>query len=262
MSNFSRGLLAATLTSSLAFAGATAASAEETATSCGSPKAEFTATVDGKEHTFKKVSEFLWQSTEDEEVQLNRAEIFDLAKDGEDVCDSESIDIDEPDTDNDGGGSEDDETDGDDESDDNTGDDESEGGDDDADNDETDGDDESEGGDDDADNDETDGDDESEGGDDDADNDDESEGGDDDADNDDESEGDDEDSENGDDDKSEGDDDKNKDKSSFDSIKDALSSEDGKPTDLGIAAIVIGVLGALAAIVPNAARALGIKLPF
>ena len=213
MSNFSRGLLAATLTSSLAFAGATAASAEETATSCGSPKAEFTATVDGKEHTFKKVSEFLWQSTEDEEVQLNRAEIFDLAKDGEDVCDSEPIDIDEPDTDNDGGGSEDDETDGDDESDDNTGDDESEGGDDDADND------------------------------------DESEGGDDGADNDD-------------DDESEGDDDKNKDKSSFDSIKDALSSEDGKPTDLGIAAIVIGVLGALAAIVPNAARALGIKLPF
>ena len=244
MSNFSRGLLAATLTSSLAFAGATAASAEETATSCGSPKAEFTATVDGKEHTFKKVSEFLWQSTEDEEVQLNRAEIFDLAKDGEDVCDSEPIDIDEPDTDNDGGGSEDDETDGDDESDDNTGDDESEGGDDDADND-----DESEGGDDGADNDETDGDDESEGGDDDADNDDESEGGDDGADNDD-------------DDESEGDDDKNKDKSSFDSIKDALSSEDGKPTDLGIAAIVIGVLGALAAIVPNAARALGIKLPF
>ena len=239
MSNFSRGLLAATLTSSLAFAGATAASAEETATSCGSPKAEFTATVDGKEHTFKKVSEFLWQSTEDEEVQLNRAEIFDLAKDGEDVCDSEPIDIDEPDTDNDGGGSEDDETDGDDESDDNTGDDESEGGDDDADND-----------------------DESEGGDDDADNDDESEGGDDDADNDDESEGGDDDADNDDDDESEGDDDKNKDKSSFDSIKDALSSEDGKPTDLGIAAIVIGVLGALAAIVPNAARALGIKLPF
>ncbi|OFQ55095.1 hypothetical protein [Corynebacterium sp. HMSC074H12] len=213
MSNFSRGLLAATLTSSLAFAGATAASAEETATSCGSPKAEFTATVDGKEHTFKKVSEFVWQATDDEKVELNRAEIFDLAKDGEDVCDSEPIDIDEPDTDNDGGGSEDDETDGDDESDDNTGDDESEGGDDDADND------------------------------------DESEGGDDDADNDD-------------DDESEGDDDKNKDKSSFDGIKDALSSKDGKPTDLGIAAIVIGVLGALAAIVPNAARALGIKLPF
>ena len=200
MSNFSRGLLAATLTSSLAFAGATAASAEETATSCGSPKAEFTATVDGKEHTFKKVSEFVWQATDDEKVELNRAEIFDLAKDGEDVCDSEPIDIDEPDTDNDGGGSEDDETDGDDESDDNTGDDESEGGDDDADND--------------------------------------------------------------DDDESEGDDDKNKDKSSFDGIKDALSSKDGKPTDLGIAAIVIGVLGALAAIVPNAARALGIKLPF
>lgn len=216
MSNFSRGLLAATLTSSLAFAGATAASAEEAATTnCGSPKAEFTATVDGKEHTFKKVSEFLWQATDDEKVELSRADIFDLAKDGEDVCDAESIDIDDWGTGNDGGGS---------------------------DNDETDNDDESEGGDDDADND-----DESEGGD----------GGDDDADN-----GDDEDSENGDGDESEGDKDKNKDKSSFDGIKDALSSEDGKPTDLGIAAIVIGVLGALAAIVPNAARALGIKLPF
>ncbi|WP_246819838.1 hypothetical protein [Corynebacterium sp. HMSC070E08] len=205
MSNFSRGLLAATLTSSLAFAGATAASAEEAATTnCGSPKAEFTATVDGKEHTFKKVSEFLWQATDDEKVELNRAEIFDLAKAGEDVCNSEPIDIDDESDGNTGGG-------------------------DDADND-----DESEGGDDDESDDNT--------------------GGDDDADNDDESEGD--------DDESEGDKDKNKDKSSFDGIKDALSSEDGKPTDLGIAAIVIGVLGALAAIIPNAARALGIKLPF
>ena len=226
MSNFSRGLLAATLTSSLAFAGATAASAEEAATTnCGSPKAEFTATVDGKEHTFKKVSEFLWQATDDEKVELSRADIFDLAKAGEDVCNSEPIDIDDESDGNTGGG------------DDADNDDESEGGGDDADND-----DESEGGDDDESDDNT--------------------GGDDDADNDDESEGDDEDSENGDDDESEGDKDKNKDKSSFDGIKDALSSEDGKPTDLGIAAIVIGVLGALAAIIPNAARALGIKLPF
>ena len=218
MSNFSRGLLAATLTSSLAFAGATTASAEEAATTnCGSPKAEFTATVDGKEHTFKKVSEFLWQATDDEKVELNRAEIFDLAKAGEDVCNSEPIDIDDESDGNTGGG------------DDADNDDESEGGGDDADND-----DESEGGDDDESDDNT--------------------GGDDDADNDDESEGD--------DDESEGDKDKNKDKSSFDGIKDALSSEDGKPTDLGIAAIVIGVLGALAAIIPNAARALGIKLPF
>ena len=234
MSNFSRGLLAATLTSSLAFAGATTASAEEAATTnCGSPKAEFTATVDGKEHTFKKVSEFLWQATDDEKVELNRAEIFDLAKAGEDVCNSEPIDIDDESDGNTGGG---DDADNDDESDGNT------GGGDDADND-----DESEGGGDDADND-----DESEGGDDDES--DDNTGGDDDADNDDESEGD--------DDESEGDKDKNKDKSSFDGIKDALSSEDGKPTDLGIAAIVIGVLGALAAIIPNAARALGIKLPF
>lgn len=95
MNNFSRALLAATLTGSLAFAGTTVASAEEaaTATSCGSPKAEFTATVDGKEHTFKKVSEFIWTSTSDENVKLNRAQIFDLAKDGEAVCDSESIDL-------------------------------------------------------------------------------------------------------------------------------------------------------------------------
>ncbi|OFP29163.1 hypothetical protein, partial [Corynebacterium sp. HMSC068G04] len=157
--------------------------------------------------------------------ELSRADIFDLAKAGEDVCNSEPIDIDDESDGNTGGG------------DDADNDDESEGGGDDADND-----DESEGGDDDESDDNT--------------------GGDDDADNDDESEGDDEDSENGDDDESEGDKDKNKDKSSFDGIKDALSSEDGKPTDLGIAAIVIGVLGALAAIIPNAARALGIKLPF
>ncbi|OFQ55094.1 hypothetical protein [Corynebacterium sp. HMSC074H12] len=95
MNNFSRALLAATLTGSLAFAGTTVASAEEaaTATSCGSPKAEFTATVNDKEHTFKKVSEFIWTSTSDENVKLNRAQIFDLAKAGAPVCDSESIDL-------------------------------------------------------------------------------------------------------------------------------------------------------------------------
>lgn len=60
---------------------------------------------------------------------------------------------------------------------------------------------------------------------------------------------------------SDGDKDK-KDKSSFDDLKGKLSSKDGKPTDLGIAAIVLGVLGALAAIAPAAAQALGIKLPF
>ena len=52
-----------------------------------------------------------------------------------------------------------------------------------------------------------------------------------------------------------------KDGSSAD-LKGKLSSEDGKPTDLGIAAIVLGVVGALAAIGPAAAQALGIKLPF
>lgn len=54
----------------------------------------------------------------------------------------------------------------------------------------------------------------------------------------------------------------NKEKSSFDDIKAKLSSEEGKPTDLGIAAIVLGVLGAIAAAVPAAAQALNIKLPF
>ena len=54
----------------------------------------------------------------------------------------------------------------------------------------------------------------------------------------------------------------NKEKSSFDDIKAKLSSEEGKPTDLGIAAIVLGVLGAIAAAVPAAAKALNIKLPF
>ncbi|OFN79742.1 hypothetical protein HMPREF2526_01160 [Corynebacterium sp. HMSC070E08] len=56
--------------------------------------------------------------------------------------------------------------------------------------------------------------------------------------------------------------DTNKEKSSFDDIKAKLSSEEGKPTDLGIAAIVLGVLGAIAAAVPAAAQALNIKLPF
>ena len=95
MNNFSRGLLAATLTGSLAFAGTTVASAEEaaTTTNCGSPKAEFTATVNGKEHTFKKDSEFVWTSTTDKNVQLFRAQIFDLARAGAAVCDSESIDL-------------------------------------------------------------------------------------------------------------------------------------------------------------------------
>ncbi|QPS60515.1 hypothetical protein [Corynebacterium minutissimum] len=50
--------------------------------------------------------------------------------------------------------------------------------------------------------------------------------------------------------------------SSFD---ESLSSEDGEPTDLGIAAIiaaVLGVVGAIAAVAPSVAKSLGIKLPF
>ena len=58
-----------------------------------------------------------------------------------------------------------------------------------------------------------------------------------------------------------------KDKSSIkdikaEDIKAKLSSEDGKPTKLGIAGIVAGVLAAIAAVVPAAAQALNIKLPF
>lgn len=50
--------------------------------------------------------------------------------------------------------------------------------------------------------------------------------------------------------------------SSFD---ESLSSADGEPTDLGIAAIiaaVLGVVGAIAAVAPSVAKSLGIKLPF
>ena len=95
MNNFSRGLLAATLTGSLVFAGTTVASAEEAATTidCGTPKAEFTATVDGKEHTFKKVSEFAWQATDNAELTLSRFDVFQMAKEGAAVCESESIDL-------------------------------------------------------------------------------------------------------------------------------------------------------------------------
>lgn len=49
------------------------------------------------------------------------------------------------------------------------------------------------------------------------------------------------------------------------SLDEELSSADGEPTDLGIAAIVtaiLGVVGAIAAIAPSVAKSLGIKLPF
>ena len=198
MSNFSRGLLAATLTGSLALSGTTVASAND----CGSPSDEFTATVEGKEHTFKKVSEFLWQATDDDDVTLSRADIFQLANEGEDVCSSDPIDLGEwGNGDNDSGSESDEREEEDSDSEDDGKDDADKDGKDDAD-----------------------------------------KGGKDDADSDDDKDG------------------KNKGKQS--SLEDALSSEDGKPSGLGIAAIVIGVLGALAAVAPHAARALGIKLPF
>lgn len=95
MNNFSRGLLAATLTGSLVFAGTTVASAEEaaTTTNCGTPKAEFTVKIDGKDHTFKKVSEFAWQATDNAELTLSRFDVFQMAKEGAAVCESESIDL-------------------------------------------------------------------------------------------------------------------------------------------------------------------------
>ncbi|MCG7230024.1 hypothetical protein [Corynebacterium minutissimum] len=204
MNNFSRGLLAATLTGSLALAGTTIASAEEAATSCGSPKAEFTLNVDGKERTFQKYNEFIWTATDDENIKLNRAEIFQIAKEDANVCDSAPIDLGDWGASQDGPKKvdydivegerqdpapvEDDNKDKDEKP--------SEDKDDNKDKEEQPSDDK----------------------------------------------------------------DGKKDKKS--SIEGALSSEDGKPSGLGIAAIVIGVLGALAAIVPNAARALGIKLPF
>ena len=208
MSTFSRGLLAATLTGSLALSGTAVASAND----CGSPSAEFTASVEGKEHTFKKVSEFLWQATDNEKVTLSRADIFELAKEGADVCSSEPIDLDDWGTGNNDSGSESDERE----------DDDADAG--------------KDGGDADS---GKDGDDADAG----------KDGGDADSGKD-----------GGDADSGKDKDDQNKDKKS--SFKDALSSEDGKPSGLGIAAIVISVLGALAAAAPHAARALGIKLPF
>ena len=199
MSTLSRGLLAATLTGSLALSGTTVASAAD----CGSPSAEFTASVDGKEHTFKKVSEFLWQATDDEDVTLNRAEIFQMAKEGADVCSSEPIDIGDWGTGNSDSGSNDNEHENDDA-------DAGKGGDD------------ADAG--------KDGDDADAG-----------KGGDD-------------------ADAGKGGDDQNKDKKS--SFKDALSSEDGKPSTLGIVAIVGGVLAAIAAAFPFVKDALNIKLPF
>ena len=228
MSNFSRGLLAATLTGSLALAGTTVASAND----CGTPSAEFTATVDGKEHTFKKVTEFLWQATDDEDVTLSRADIFQLANEEEDVCSSEPIDLgDWGSGDNDSGSEsderEDDDTDSEDDGDD-AGSDKDEKPSDDKD-----------------------------------DNKDKKEQPSDDKDGNKDKKEQPSDDKDGNKDKEEqpsDDKDGNKDKKS--SIEGALSSEDGKPSGLGIAAIVISVLGALAAAAPHAARALGIKLPF
>lgn len=214
MSNFSRGLLAATLTGSLALAGTTVASAND----CGTPSAEFTATVDGKEHTFKKVTEFLWQATDDEDVTLSRADIFQLANEEEDVCSSEPIDLgDWGSGDNDSGSEsderEDDDTDSEDDGDD-AGSDKDEKPSDDKD------------------------------------------------DNKDKKEQPSDDKDGNKDKKEQPSDDKDGNKDKKSSIEGALSSEDGKPSGLGIAAIVISVLGALAAAAPHAARALGIKLPF
>ena len=181
MSTFSRGLLAATLTGSLALSGTAVASAND----CGSPSAEFTASVEGKEHTFKKVSEFLWQATDDEKVTLNRADVFQMAKDGADVCSSEPIDLDDWGTGNNDSGSESDKRE----------DDDADAG-----------------------------------------------------------------KDKGDADAGKDKGDQNKDKKS--SFKDALSSEDGKPSTLGIFAIVGGVLAAIAAAFPFVKDALNIKLPF
>ena len=190
MSTFSRGLLAATLTGSLALSGTAVASAND----CGSPSAEFTASVEGKEHTFKKVSEFLWQATDDENVTLNRADVFQMAKDGADVCSSEPIDLDDWGTGNNDSGSESDKRE-DDDTDAGKGDGDADAG-----------------------------------------------------------------KDKGDADAGKDKGDQNKDKKS--SFKDALSSEDGKPSTLGIFAIVGGVLAAIAAAFPFVKDALNIKLPF
>ena len=226
MSTFSRGLLAATLTGSLALSGTAVASAND----CGSPSAEFTASVEGKEHTFKKVSEFLWQATDDEKVTLNRADVFQMAKDGADVCSSEPIDLDDWGTGNNDSGSESDKREDDD------ADAGKDKGDADAGKDKGDTDAGKDKGDTDAGKDKGDADAGKDKGDADAGKD------------------------KGDADAGKDKGDQNKDKKS--SFKDALSSEDGKPSTLGIFAIVGGVLAAIAAAFPFVKDALNIKLPF
>ena len=199
MKNISRNLVAATLAGSLTLAGTSAAVAEEAKNNCESLAAEFTATVEGKEHTFKQQGTFSWVATDDESVKLTRAEVSALAQDNPEIC--------APATDLEGWGP-------------------------------------------------------SEGGPGKVEDDDENPGTPDDG----KKPGTPDDGKNPgtpDDGKKPGNDgDDNKEKSSFDDFKSKLSSEEGKPTDLGIAAIVLGVLGAIAAVAPAAAKALGIKLPF
>ena len=94
MKKTSLTLATTALTGCLVLAGTTIASADEEATQendtkiniCWAPAAEFTTTVDEKEHTFKQESFGLWRAADNEDLTLNRAEVMEIAKADTQAC--------------------------------------------------------------------------------------------------------------------------------------------------------------------------------
>ena len=94
MKKTSLTLATTALTGCLVLAGTTIASADEEATQetetksnfCWAPAAEFTSTVDEKEHTFTQESFGLWRAADNEELTLNRAEVMEIAKADAQAC--------------------------------------------------------------------------------------------------------------------------------------------------------------------------------
>lgn len=94
MKKTSLTLATTALTGCLVLAGTTIASADEEATQendtkiniCWAPAAEFTTTVDEKEHTFKQESFGLWRAADNEDLTLNRAEVMEIAKTDTQAC--------------------------------------------------------------------------------------------------------------------------------------------------------------------------------
>lgn len=94
MKKTSLTLATTALTGCLVLAGTTIASADEEATQetdtkinfCWAPAAEFTTTVDEKEHTFTQESFGMWRAADNEELTLNRAEVMEIAKADAQAC--------------------------------------------------------------------------------------------------------------------------------------------------------------------------------